>query len=182
MYELCSLDYDDEYTLHHEFSRLITDADDNSVNQVIDYVSQRRNPFKTGTNVTIENIATGTKVEKTTSDFLINCIDIGEVAYRDFHKSRLELKTSGLFDTIPKSRQIKEIATQTAKYDLKKETVAFIRNVDHARVRNYDIDILLQYELTSTFFYLTKDSNLRKPNTSELGHEIRKCMSRIAHQ
>ena len=119
---------------------------------------------------------TGTKVEKTTSDYLINCIDISEKAYCDFHKSRLEMKTAGLFDTIPKSRRIEKIATRTPKYDIKKKTVAFIRNIDYARLRNYDIKILLQYELTSTSFHLTKDSYLRKPQKYELGQEIRKCM------
>ena len=119
---------------------------------------------------------TGTKVEKTTSDYLINCIDIGEKAYCDFHKSRLEMKTAGLFDTIPKSCRIVKIATRTTKYDIKKETVAFIRNIDYARLRNYDIKILLQYELTSTSFYLTKDSYLRKPQKYELGQEIKKSM------
>ena len=119
---------------------------------------------------------TGTKVEKTTSDYLINCIDIGEKAYCDFHKSRLEMKTAVLFYTIPKSPGLKKIATRTPKYDIKKETVAFIRNIDYARLRNNDIKILLQYELTSTSFYLTKDSYLRKPQKYELGQEIRKCM------
>ena len=64
----------------------------------------------------------GTKVEKTTLDYLINCIDIGEKAYCDFHKSRLERKTAGLFDTIPKSHRIEKIATRRPKYDIKKES------------------------------------------------------------
>ena len=66
--EVCSLDYEDKYSLHHEFSKSITDTDVHSVNLVIDHISQRGNPFKIGTNVTIENIMTRTKVEKTTSD------------------------------------------------------------------------------------------------------------------
>ena len=32
LYELCALNYDDEYTLHHEFSKSITDADKHCVN------------------------------------------------------------------------------------------------------------------------------------------------------
>ena len=86
------------------------------------------------------------------------------------------MKTAGLFDTIPKSRRLENIATRRPKYDIKKETVASIRNIDYARLRNYDIKILIQYELTSTSFYLTKDSYLRMPQKYELGQEIRKSM------
>ena len=44
------------------------------------------------------------------------------------------------------------------------------------RLRMYSIEKLLRYELTSTFFYLTKDEFLRKPQKSELTKEIEKNM------
>ena len=49
-----------------------------------------------------------------------------------------------------------------------------MRNIDYARLRNYNIANLLKYEMTSTFFYLTKDDFLRKPTKSELTTEVKK--------
>ena len=60
-------------------------------------------------------------------------------------------------DTIPKTRRSKKSKEKDAKLDVKKETVAFMRNVDYVRLRGFNIRNL-QYELTSTSFFLTKDS------------------------
>ena len=67
-----------------------------TVNQVIDNFNQRGNPSKIGTDVTIEHFCRGNR---------LNCADICE-AYRDFLPS-----TRDLFDTIPQSRMIQQIAT-----------------------------------------------------------------------
>ena len=48
-----------------------------------------------------------------------------------------------------------------------KETLSFLRTIDIARLREYDLQVLLQYEITSCSFYLTKNGNLRKSPKSE---------------
>ena len=46
-------------------------------------------------------------------------------------------------------------------------------------MRNYDISYLLQHEITSTSFFLTKNGMLRKSQKSELTREIKKLLPEI---
>ena len=46
-----------------------------------------------------------------------------------------------------------------------------MRHIDYARLRNYNVHKLLQYEITCTSLFLTKDEFLRKPAKSELAKE-----------
>ena len=62
------------------------------------------------------------------------------------------------------------------KIDVKKETISAIRSIDYARLRDYSIDELLKFELTSTAFFLMKDGYLRKSTKSELAKEIEKAL------
>ena len=85
---------------------------------------------------------------------------MGTKAYNEFIATRFEQKTSKLLDTIPKTRKPRKSKDKDVILDVKKETVAFMRNADYARLRGFNIENLLQYELTS--FFLTKDGFLRK--------------------
>ena len=49
-----------------------------------------------------------------------------------------------------------------------------MRNVDYARLRGFNIENILQYELTPTSFFLTKYGFLRKSQKSQLATEIKK--------
>ena len=42
----CGLSIDDEYSLYHDFSNAITARDIKLVENIIDFVEQRNNPFK----------------------------------------------------------------------------------------------------------------------------------------
>ena len=53
-----------------------------------------------------------------------------------------------------------------------------MRNIDYARLRNFDIKNLLRYEITSTSLFLTKDGFMRKSPKSELAQEIRKTLQK----
>ena len=57
LYELCSLDEEDEHSLHHEFSMAITDTDTHCISLVIDCIMNRINPFKFSGNNDLANIA-----------------------------------------------------------------------------------------------------------------------------
>ena len=120
--ELCSLNEEDEYSLHHEFSKSITEADENCVSLVIDYILKRCNPFEIVYSSEFVNIVTNTKIDRETADFLLKSVEIGDSARKDFYKSRLEQKSSKLFDTIPKTRKVKRPTATALKYDLNKET------------------------------------------------------------
>ena len=56
--------------------------------------------------------------------------------------------------------------------DIKKETVKAIKLIDYARLREYPLQKLLTYELTTTSFSLTKDGFLCKSAKSELARKI----------
>ena len=63
--------------------------------------------------------------------------------------------------------------------DVNKETLSFLRTIDIARVGEYDLQVLLQYETTSCSFYLTKDGNLRKSPKSDLATELKRSLATI---
>ena len=168
---------DDEYSLHHEFSNSITEADDKCIRLIFDYISNCGNPFKTEGSYPITNIVTNAQLDAESNAFLLQCLTMGEAACDGFYKSRLEDKTAKLFDTIPKTRKSKRSTANAPKLDIKKETVSFMRYIDYARLRNYDIKNLLQYELTTTSFSLTKEGYLRKPQKSDLSTELKRLLS-----
>ena len=137
---------------------------------------ERFNPFETEEESGIVNIVTKTQVSTESSDFLTQCLEMGEATYREFYQSWLVEKTEKLFDTIPKTRKAHKPEKATTNVDLNKETISFMRNIDYARLRNFSIKTLLQYELTSTSFYLIKDGYPRKPDKAELAAQIRKLV------
>ena len=102
-----------------------------------------------------------------------------------FYKYRLEEKTIKLFDKIPLKRKstknVSSSSSSTSKLDLKKETVSFMRMIDFARTRNFDIKDLLEYELSSTSFFLSKDGFLRKPQKSRPPYSNQKTYSLPKH-
>ena len=73
LYEVCEMDEDDEYTLHHEFSRSLTEIDTRCIAFIMGYLLQRRNPFDVDKPIGLINISTGTKINKDSTDFLLNC-------------------------------------------------------------------------------------------------------------
>ena len=72
-----------------------------------------------------------------------------------------------------KTRSLKKVP------DVAKETLSFLRTIDVARLREYDLQTLLQYELTSCSFYMTKDGNLRKFTKADLAKELKQSLEKI---
>ena len=84
---------------------------------------------------------------------LLNTLPIGEYAYAEFWKSRLEEKSVKLFDTIPKIRILTKLPAIKKKIDRTKE-VTFLLTIDYARLRDYNIKNLIKHEITTASFYL----------------------------
>ena len=101
--ELCLLNDDREYSLHPEFSRAITQADEEAVEQITSYISERQKPFDFSNHKQLTNLVTGKEVEKETTNYLLNCITTGKGAYSDFKTTRLQDKSEKLFYPISKS-------------------------------------------------------------------------------
>ena len=91
--ELCCLNEDNEYTVHHEFSQTLTEADEECVEQIVTYIGERNNPFDPAITTKVTNIVTGKEVNKETSSFLIHCMKKGEENYNEFRQARLIDKT-----------------------------------------------------------------------------------------
>ena len=68
LYDICCLDDESKYSLHHEISNAKTEADEICVSQPENYISQRGDPFNTK-NQGIQNLATGTQLGKKVSNF-----------------------------------------------------------------------------------------------------------------
>lgn len=173
--DISGISHEDEYSLHHEFSQKRTETDKKCVKQVTSYMAERGNPFDVKEGL-IKNLATGATLDDESSRFYLNCLANGKEAYENFKEERLEKKSKKLFDTIPKTRSTRQTAKKSKTPDVKKETIDFLCTIDYARLRQFNVEELLSYEIGSTSFYLTKDGSLRKSPKSELAREIKKLL------
>ena len=53
-----------------------------------------------------------------------------------------------------------------------------MRYIEHARLRGYNVQKLLQYEITTTSFYFTKNGFIQKSTKSELAREIKQLLNK----
>ena len=167
--EICDLNSESEYSLHHEFSEEITKNDVENVSNIKSFVKDHINPFVISPDSNkIRNLATGVVMNTQESNYLLNCLIVGEESYQNFKKERLDEKTKDLFNTIPKSNKIKKVLVATKSINIKKETIKALKYIDYDRLRTFDLAELLKFELTKTSLYLTKDNSLRKPKKSDL--------------
>ena len=105
LHELCSLNDEGEYTLHHEFSRSLIEADEECMVQIGNYIAERNNPFDTSSVTKLTNLVTGKEMDEKTSSFLLACVKTGEDNYNRFREARLIDKKEKLFDPITKVRK-----------------------------------------------------------------------------
>ena len=175
---LCNLIADDEYNLHHEFSPSAHKADKIAVDTLFEYFKDNINPFDSSHDK-VTNFVTGEVIDPGLTEDLINCITIGEAAYSEFKSSHLDEKTVKLFDPIKRTNIVMKSVEFQKPPDINKETQVFMRTIDIARLRGYNLNLLLQHELTSTSFYLTKEGNLRKSEKSELLRELKNTLEEI---
>ena len=85
--ELYCLTEEDEYSLHHEFSTTLIQADEEYVERIVNYIAVRNNPFDTATS-TVTNIVTGKAIDAETASFLIDCVRKGVESYSKFRTTR----------------------------------------------------------------------------------------------
>ena len=178
MNTVCQMDQDDEYSLNYEFSDRITKADKQNVAALMKNVFQHGNLFNFEQPKGIMNIATGVILENAEEDFLMNCISLGKAARNECYESRLTEKNIQLLETIPKTKKIIKKKSEKKEYDLTKETVKLLRHIDYARLRDFDLKILMGYEISPTCFRLKKGGLIRKPNKSKLITELKSMITK----
>ena len=87
--DICCLDDQCQYSPHNEISDAKTEADEICVSQLQNFISKWGSPFNTE-NQGIQQLATGTQLDKKGSQFLLNVIPIDESAVSknvDFRKN-----------------------------------------------------------------------------------------------
>ena len=166
---------EDKYSLLHEFSKQRTESDLQCVKQLVAYVNERGNPFD-GREIVIKNLVTGATSNEKSSPFILNCFSEEKLAYEKFRKEKLEIKSTKLFDTIPKRRSSFKKGKPWKAPDIKEETVNFLRTADYSRLRGFDVGYLLTHEIVATSYYLTKDGELRKSPKSEFARELKNLL------
>ena len=92
LHELCSLNYEGEYILHHEFSQSLIEADEECVVQIGNYIAERNNPFDTSSGTKLTNLVTGKEMDEETSSFLLACVKTGEDNYNSSEKQDSQIK------------------------------------------------------------------------------------------
>ena len=90
--QLLGINNEGEYSLHREFSKQSTETNSHCVKQLVAYVNERGNSFD------------GATFNEKSLPFVLNCFSERKVAYEKFRKERLAIKSTKLFDTIPKVR------------------------------------------------------------------------------
>ena len=100
---MSAIDNEDRCSLHHEFFKQCIETDLQCVKQLVAYVNERGNPFDV-IEILIKKLVAGTTFHEKPLSFILNCFSEGRLAYEKFRKEKLEIKSTKLFYTIPKSR------------------------------------------------------------------------------
>ena len=119
--EVCLINEDDEYELHHEFSGTLIEKSEEYVSLVVEYIQQHGNPFDISKPRELINLTNRSKIDKEDANFLLNCPSLGKIECNEFYATRFEKKSLKLFDTIPKTRKIKKVTPKQTKQDLNRD-------------------------------------------------------------
>ena len=121
LWEVCCLTVEDEYSLRHEFSMTLTEADEECVQQIAHYIRECKNLFDTA-NSKVTTLVTGKEIDEETASSLLSCIRKGEECYKEFRTTRLFNIAKKLFYPIPKIRRQRIFMQQKKSLTLKKKT------------------------------------------------------------
>ena len=173
--KICGLVEENEYNIHHEFCESQTKEDTSDVNDLMKHIVERCNPLTDTQEVPI-NFSNGKKLEKELVASLMESVKIGEKEYDKFKEERLEEKSANILDRISNVKMTEKQTNKRLKMpNIKKETTMFLRVVEIALIRGFDLHALLRKEITTTSFFLLKDGYLRNPQKSEFARELKEC-------
>ena len=88
----------------------------------------------------------------------------------------MEIKSTKLFDTVPKSRSSFKKGKPWKAPAVKEETVNILRTVDYSRLRGFGAVYLLTHEMVATSYYLTSDGKLKKWSKSEFAIKLKNLL------
>ena len=70
--EVCLINEDDEYELHHEFSGTLIEKSEEYISVVVEYIQQHGNPFDISKPRELINLTNRSKIDKEDANFLLN--------------------------------------------------------------------------------------------------------------
>ncbi|MES9884561.1 MAG: hypothetical protein ABW185_27265 [Sedimenticola sp.] len=178
----------DATVLHHELRGRKALVFDKNVSRLLDFISQRQNPFAVTTiNVSLHNIVTHQMVATEVKARLLSAFEIGEKIYQGYRNERFVLKTVKLSGTISKVK-LPRFDTQAAAGQYPtgkpkkpvittKQLAASVRTVEIAKQRGYTIEQVLSHDLFDTSPLFDGDPTFprcTKPEKSQLEAELEK--------
>ena len=135
LYDFCGLSTDDEYSLHHDSPDAVTVQDIKFVENIIDFVERRNNPFKKDNCSIVKNSATGTIINQDATDFLVS--NIAEKLMKTLLMSVFQNNQRSFWTLFPK-RKIRS-GKQTKPLDVQEQNIKALKYIDYACLRVYEI-------------------------------------------
>ena len=163
LYDVCSMNDYDKYSMHHEFSSSATALDELQVQQISASISRHGNLFDLGGS-SIRNLVTCSEVDSKLSAFLLKVNEVGgNASYNDFRKSRLFEKSAKLLDAIPKIHTSQKTSCQE-EIVVAKETKILHKKIDYALLNlNPCLIISLRMTISKRQRKISLEMHLEKP-------------------
>ena len=73
--EICDIQANDEYSIHHKFPDAVTESDEKSVDILKSFLSKKSDLFGSGD---LSNVVSGKVLKKEESQFLLSCYENGK--------------------------------------------------------------------------------------------------------
>lgn len=173
MYELCSLDEEDESSLHHEFSKAITVLILMHfvflLLLIIWWIKETHSKFPTIASWQI--LLTKPKLTENLLNFYLKVPNWEVKCIENTTRPILNRSLQNYLKTYQKTRKTVKVRDHTHKYDLNKETVNFLRKIDYATLRD---KAFVKIWANKDIIFLTRDGHVRKYPKSELATELKK--------
>ena len=174
-----------ELAFHHEFTASETQKTELNVQAIMSTITAHGNPFVLPcVQPLLHNIMTQEVMSDDTREDLLNVQDKASMLYSTFRDKRYVSKTDSISSTISryKLKTFKDLdrckkSKAAIKIDLSKSVATAQKSVDLARVRGYDLEKLLKFDLIPSSYLFEKDQLMTKPVKRTLVQELEKELS-----
>lgn len=189
--EISGLQNDYELSVNHEFSSTETKVGERNIQAMIKFIIEQGNPFASGTELRLHNIVTKELMSNTIRNQLLSFDTIGLDKYSTFRETRFINRTQKLFDTVHRTnlQTFKDIKHEEQKRKSdgskvmnKKELAHAQRILEVARVRDYKMDFLLNFDIVHSSYLFEPGLIMTKPTKSELIIELEKSLKKSEYK
>ena len=178
-----------ELTLNHEFRIQETIASEMKIADMVSFIVAHDNPchVSTDTEPQLHNIMSQEIMTPAIRESLLNIDKKGEELYATFRRERYINKCKKLSDPIHRNmaKTFKDIRSDPTRNvskknnEQKKDFANAQRLIDLARVREYDMKHLFEYELVSSSYLFDDKAFMTDPHKSTLCTELEKNLRSV---